>query len=43
LIRYLQSRGPLLFVVYRILLGLLLLLLLSMGTLDPMAGIPEAG
>lgn len=42
LIRYLQSRGPLLFVAYRILLGALLLVLLRMGYLDPLAGLPEA-
>lgn len=39
LMKFLQKNGILPFVVYRILLGVVLILLLVNGTLDPMAGI----
>lgn len=42
LIKFLQTKGPTVFVVYRVALGVLLLVLLSRGILTPMVGIPEA-
>ncbi len=39
LMKFLQKNGILPFVAYRVLLGIVLIVLLSTGTLDPMAGI----
>ena len=41
LIRFLQTRSTLVFVIYRVLLGLLILGLVASGTLDPLAGLPS--
>lgn len=40
LLKILQSKGPIVFVIYRVALGVLLLVLLARGVLTPMAGIP---
>jgi undecaprenyl-diphosphatase len=40
LIRFLQKRGTGPFVAYRVILGVVLLIVLTTGRLDPMAGIP---
>jgi undecaprenyl-diphosphatase len=42
LLRYLRTRTTLVFVVYRLGLGVLLLVLLSMGVLKPQSGLPDA-
>ena len=42
LLRYLRTRTTLVFVVYRLGLGVLLLVLLSMGVLEPQSGLPDA-
>ena len=41
LMKFLQRRGILSFVVYRVALGIVLIVLLSTGVLDPMAGIVD--